>query len=48
VDDVDGVVRTLNGKGVKFERYDLPETRREGDVHVSSNVKVSWFKVVNR
>jgi catechol 2,3-dioxygenase-like lactoylglutathione lyase family enzyme len=44
VDDVDEVVRTLKGKGVKFEHYDLPETRREGDVHVSGDVKVAWFK----
>jgi catechol 2,3-dioxygenase-like lactoylglutathione lyase family enzyme len=44
VDDVEDVVRTLKGKGVKFEHYDLPETRREGDVHVSGDVKVAWFK----
>lgn len=44
VDDVDDVVRTLKGKGVKFEHYDLPDTRREGDVHVSGEVKVAWFK----
>ena len=44
VDDVDDVVRTLKGKGVTFEHYDLPETRREGDVHISGDVKVAWFK----
>jgi catechol 2,3-dioxygenase-like lactoylglutathione lyase family enzyme len=44
VDDVEDVVRTLKGKGVKFEHYDLPDTRREGDVHVSGKVKVAWFK----
>ena len=44
VDDVDDVVRTLKGKGVTFEHYDLPDTRREGDVHVSGEVKVAWFK----
>ena len=44
VDDVDDVVRTLKGKGVKFEHYDLPDTRREGDVHVSGDIKVAWFK----
>ena len=31
VDDVDDVVRTLKAKGVRFEHYDLPETRREGE-----------------
>jgi catechol 2,3-dioxygenase-like lactoylglutathione lyase family enzyme len=44
VDDVDDVVRTLKGKGIKFEHYDLPETRREGDVHVSGDIRVAWFK----
>ena len=44
VDDVDDVVGTLKGKGVKFEHYDLPETQREGDVHVSGDIKVAWFK----
>ena len=44
VDDVDDVIRTLRAKGVKFEHYDLPETRREGDVHISGDIKVAWFK----
>ncbi len=44
VDDVEDVVRTLKSKGVSFEHYDLPETRREGDVHLSGDVKVAWFK----
>jgi catechol 2,3-dioxygenase-like lactoylglutathione lyase family enzyme len=44
VDDVDDIVRTLKGKGVKFEHYDLPDTKRDGDVHVSGDVKVAWFK----
>src|SRR5262245_27852012 len=44
VDDVEDVVRTLKSKGVKFEHYDLPETTREGDVHVSGDIKVAWFK----
>jgi catechol 2,3-dioxygenase-like lactoylglutathione lyase family enzyme len=44
VDDVEDIVRTLKGKGVKFEHYDLPETRREGDLHVSGHLKIAWFK----
>ena len=44
VDDVDDVVRTLKAKGIRFEHYDLPNTRREGDVHVSGDIKVAWFK----
>jgi catechol 2,3-dioxygenase-like lactoylglutathione lyase family enzyme len=44
VDDVNDVVRALKSKGVTFEHYDLPDTRREGDVHVSGDIKVAWFK----
>lgn len=44
VDDVEDEVRTLHAKGVKFEHYDLPDTRREGDVHISGDIKVAWFK----
>ena len=44
VDDVDDVVRRLTADGVKFEHYDLPNTRRDGDVHVSGDIKVAWFK----
>jgi hypothetical protein len=44
VDDVEEVVRTLKGKGVRFEHYDLPDTKLEGDVHLSGDIKVAWFK----
>ena len=44
VDDVEDIVRTLKAKGVTFEHYDLPQTKREGDVHVSGDLKVAWFK----
>ena len=44
VDDVDEVVRTLKSKGVTFERYDMPDTRHEGDVHVAGDMRVAWFK----
>src|SRR4051794_29474305 len=32
VDDVDAAVRDLRGRGVTFERYDLPGVEWEGDV----------------
>ena len=44
VDDVEDVVRTLKGKGVKFEHYDMPGMRHEGDLHVAGDFKVAWFK----
>lgn len=42
--DVKGVAQALKAKGVDFEKYDLPDTTREGDVHVSGNMRVAWFK----
>ena len=42
--DIEGVVRKLKGKGVTFEHYDMPDVTREGDIHVSGNMKVAWFK----
>src|SRR5688572_14303334 len=43
-DEVDDVVRALKAKGVKFEHYDLPDTTRNGDIHVSGRTRVAWFK----
>jgi len=44
VDDVEEIVRTLKAKGVTFEHYDLPQTKREGDVHIAGDHKIAWFK----
>jgi catechol 2,3-dioxygenase-like lactoylglutathione lyase family enzyme len=43
-DELDGIVRALTAKGVTFEHYDLPDTTRQGDVHVSGKTRVAWFK----
>jgi catechol 2,3-dioxygenase-like lactoylglutathione lyase family enzyme len=44
-DDFDAIVDDLRSKGVTFERYDdLPDTTREGDVHVTGEMKSVWFK----
>jgi catechol-2,3-dioxygenase len=43
--DFDSIVEDLRAKGVAFEHYDdLPDTTREGDVHVTDDVKSVWFK----
>jgi catechol 2,3-dioxygenase-like lactoylglutathione lyase family enzyme len=44
VDDVDDTVKTLKGRGVNFEHYDFPDTKLEGDVHVSGKMRAAWFK----
>lgn len=43
-DELEDIVQALKAKGVTFEHYDLPETTRKGDVHVSGKTKVAWFK----
>jgi catechol 2,3-dioxygenase-like lactoylglutathione lyase family enzyme len=44
-DDFDAIVQDLKAKGVAFEHYDdLPDTAREGDVHVMGDFKAVWFK----
>ena len=42
-DDVDAIVKDLRGKGVRFERYDFPDTVHEGDVHVIGDMRAAWF-----
>ena len=41
---VEGVVEALKAKGISFEHYDMPEIRREGDVHIGGNMNIAWFK----
>jgi catechol 2,3-dioxygenase-like lactoylglutathione lyase family enzyme len=44
-DDLDKVVADLKSKGVTFEQYDnLPEVKREGDIHIMGDLKAVWFK----
>ena len=44
VADVDALVRDLAARGARFEHYDdLPETHREGDVHVAGNLRLAWL-----
>jgi catechol 2,3-dioxygenase-like lactoylglutathione lyase family enzyme len=42
--EVDDLVRTLKGRGVTFEHYDLPHMTRQGDVHVAGPMRTAWFK----
>ena len=37
-------MRDLKARNVEFEHYDMPETKRQGDVHVSGSIKNAWFK----
>jgi catechol 2,3-dioxygenase-like lactoylglutathione lyase family enzyme len=42
--EVDRIVRGLKEKGVAFEHYDLPDTKMDGDVHVSGGRRLAWLK----
>jgi catechol 2,3-dioxygenase-like lactoylglutathione lyase family enzyme len=42
--DLEDVVSELKGKGISFEHYDMPDMTLEGDIHVSGDMKVAWFK----
>jgi catechol 2,3-dioxygenase-like lactoylglutathione lyase family enzyme len=44
VDDIEGVVRALEAKGVTFEHYDFPGMTRTGAIHAAGGMKVAWFK----
>ena len=43
-EDLEDVVRALKAKGITFEHYNMPDMKREGDIHVAGNMKVAWFK----
>lgn len=43
--ELEEVVRTLEGKDVKFEHYDdLPGSTRKGNVHYGGGWQGAWFK----
>ena len=44
VEDLEGVVRDLKAKGIRFEHYDMPGTTRKGDIHGAGKTKAAWFK----
>jgi catechol 2,3-dioxygenase-like lactoylglutathione lyase family enzyme len=43
-DEVEDIVKTLKGRGVSFEHYDLPNMSRQGDLHIAGTMKAAWFK----
>ncbi|KRF06444.1 glyoxalase [Nocardioides sp. Soil777] len=44
VDDVTAEIRTLEGRGVVFEDYDLPELKTVDHVCEFGDEKAAWFK----
>jgi catechol 2,3-dioxygenase-like lactoylglutathione lyase family enzyme len=44
-DAFDDLVAELKSKGVRFEHYDMPGAKMDGDVHVfDGDMRVVWFK----
>ena len=41
---LEAVVAALAAKGVRFEHYDMPGMRLEGDIHVADGMKAAWLK----
>ena len=44
VDDIEGEVRDLQGKGIFFETYDVDGLHKQGDIYVGEGMKTAWFK----
>ncbi len=44
VDDIDGVVQDLKGKGIEFEHYEFPGAEIKNDVHIMGEMRAAWFK----
>ena len=43
-DRLETVVAALGAKGIRFEHYDMPGMRLEGDIHVADGMKTAWLK----
>ena len=44
VPDAKAEVEALKAKGARFEHYELPGLRLEGDLHVAGSFKGAWLK----
>lgn len=43
VDNIDAEIRDLEGRGVKFEDYDLPGLKTMNHVFTTTDEKAAWF-----
>jgi catechol-2,3-dioxygenase len=41
---LDAIVRSLKDKGARFEHYNLPDARRDGDIHIAGDLRMAWLK----
>lgn len=43
-DELENIVADLAGKGVTFERYDMPDTTYANGIHDAGGFRMVWFK----
>jgi predicted enzyme related to lactoylglutathione lyase len=44
VDDIEREVADLKARGVRFERYDIPDAQVDGDIFTGGGARAAWFK----
>jgi extradiol dioxygenase family protein len=44
VDDLKQTTKMLDGAGIKFEHYDFPNVKYDGDIHIMGDQQAAWFK----
>jgi predicted enzyme related to lactoylglutathione lyase len=44
VDDIENEVAELKRRGVKFESYDVPDMKVDGDIYTGGGARAAWFK----
>lgn len=44
VDDIAREVAELKARGVRFERYDMPDAQVDGDIVTAGGAKAAWFR----
>jgi catechol 2,3-dioxygenase-like lactoylglutathione lyase family enzyme len=44
VDDLEGTVAALRGRGVQFEEYDMPGLKTENGIATIGDERAAWFK----
>jgi catechol 2,3-dioxygenase-like lactoylglutathione lyase family enzyme len=43
-EDLERIVKALKANGLAFEHYDMPQMKRDGDIHVAGDTRAAWFK----
>ena len=44
VNDIAREVEELKKRGVRFEHYDMPQMKRDGDIYTGGGARAAWFK----